>query len=455
MKTKEISFTLPFMLLLIEAIFFGSSSRKRWMALIPFILTLPIIPLYRFPEKVVEVEHLFARETITISRLDYLFTQFRVILTYLRLLVFPVHQNIDYDYPIYHSLFEPPVFFSFLFLSTLLGSVLFLLFSSQRSTRFSQLKLIGFGLLWFFLTLSIESSIIPIRDVIDEYRLYLPSVGFLLAGSVAISGFLDRWRGMKTIAIGVVVAILSVATYQRNLIWKDDLTLWSDTVQKSPNKARAHYNLGLVYQNQGRLDEVIREYKTVLTLDPNYADAHNNLGTIYQKLGRQDEAIQEYKTVSTIEPDNAGAHYNLGLVYMEQGRLSEALTEFQAVVKLKPGFFNAYNAYNNLGLIYQKLGRLDEAIQEYKTALGLKPDSVGIHNNLGNVYKDLGRIEEAIREYQIALLLKPDYVVAHYSLGQAYQQRGQIQEAIHEYEQALQIKPDYDPARQALKSLRQ
>jgi Tfp pilus assembly protein PilF len=433
MKTKEITFTLPFMLLLVEALFFGSFTRKRWMALIPFLLALPIIPLSHLPGAMSEGEDVLARETTAISRVDYLFTQFRVVMTYLRLLVLPVDQNLDYDYSISHSLLEPQVLFSFLFLSAFLGLALYLLFLWPRAFRHSPFtmsasRLTAFGILWFFLTLSIESSIIPIRDVIFEHRLYLPSVGFWLAGSVAVLGLLDRWR-MNAIAIGVVVAILSVATYERNLIWNNDLTLWGDVIQKSPNKARGHVMVGDAYQNLGRIDEAIQEYKTTLTLKPNsaevhsnqvidYTAVHNNLGTVYQKLGRQEEAIQEYKTALTLKPNSAEIHYNLGAVY-------------------------------------RKTGRIEEAIQEYETAITLNPDYAEAHNNLGNGYESLGRADKAIQEFKTALTLKPNYARAHFNLGIAYQKLGRLEKAIHEFEQALQLEPDFEPARQALKSLRQ
>jgi len=349
--------------------------------------------------------------------LDYLFTQFRVILTYLRLLIFPVHQNLDYDYPISHSLLEPNVFFSFLFLSAFLGLAFYLLFYSQRSTRHYQLKLIGFGLLWFFLTLSIESSIIPIRDVIFEHRLYLPSVGFFLAGSVAILGLLDRWRGMTAIVIGILLALSSVATYQRNLVWKDELSLWSDVAQKSPFKIRGHNNLAEAYVHLGQYHEAMQEYKAIITLDPKDVRAHIGLGVAYQMVGSHDEAIQEYKSASILDPNSALAHFDLGNVYKD-------------------------------------VRRLEEAIQEFQIALKLEPDRFQAHNNLGTAYLQLGRPEEAIQELQITLKLEPGLIEARYNLGQAYRRMGRIQEASREFERALQIRPDYDPARQALKSLR-
>ena len=48
--------------------------------------------------------------------MHYLLTQFRVMVTYIRLVFLPFNQNLDYDYPIFKSIFELPVLISFLFL---------------------------------------------------------------------------------------------------------------------------------------------------------------------------------------------------------------------------------------------------------------------------------------------------------------------------------------------------
>ena len=93
MKTKEITFTLPFMLLLIGVVWFGRPTRKQWLLLIPFWLLLPIMP-FSLPS----LEAGFARLSGEITRLDYLLTQFRVMATYLRLMVLPIHQNLEYDW---------------------------------------------------------------------------------------------------------------------------------------------------------------------------------------------------------------------------------------------------------------------------------------------------------------------------------------------------------------------
>jgi protein O-mannosyl-transferase len=496
MKTKENSITLPFMLLLVEGIFFRPITRKRWVALIPFLLMLPIIPLDR-ADMLGEAEVGLVQQTTDISRLDYLFTQFRVIMTYLRLLILPIHQNLDYDYPIYSSLFHPAVFFSFLFLVGLLTLAVYLLIRSRRMTANSPLTtyhspLIPFGILWFFLTLSVESSIIPIVDVIFEHRLYLPSIGLFLCFTIAVFaglGALQARRPKGDILsflsspkplIGFVVLILllfAVISYQRNHVWKDERTLWEDVVRKAPGKARGHNNLGLVYWNLKRSEEALNEYQVALTLNPDYLEAHNNIGMAYQGLRRFEEAIREYQTALTLEPGFTPAYYNLGTVYHDLGRLEEAIREYEKALMLDPRYVKARvslgiayhargrfddaireyeraithdpqfaKAYVNLGAAYHVKGYLKDAIREYEMALTLNPAFIQAHYNLGNVYHGLGRHNEAIREYRATLRLDPDYVPAHINLGITYHTLGRLEEAVQEYEMALTLDPMYAKA---------
>jgi hypothetical protein len=121
-----------------------------------------------------------------VSRYESLLAQFRVLMTYLRLLFLPVGQNLDFDYAISRSLLEPATLASFLFLAGLLGGALMLLWRSRQGDPV--LRLAAFGILWFFLALSVESSVIPIADVIFEHRMYLPRQGscFLAAAGALL-----------------------------------------------------------------------------------------------------------------------------------------------------------------------------------------------------------------------------------------------------------------------------
>ena len=439
MKTKETTFTLPFMLLLVEAVFFGPPTRKQWIGLIPFFLTLPIIPFSR-EDALGTGGEAFARAATNVGRWDYLCTQFRVIMTYLRLLVLPVNQNLAYDFTVSHSLFEPPAFFSFLFLSALFAAAVYLLFLSRRAAADPRLRLIGFGVLWFFITLSIESSIIPIRDVIYEHRLYLPSAGLFLAVGTAALGYADRSRVWAGMGIGLVVLTFSVLTYERNLVWKDELSLWADVIQKSPNMALGYYSLGAALASEGNLEEAIKNYARSLELDPNDPRTHYDLANAYKKAGRIEGSIREYQTAITLVPGYAEAHNNLGIVYEERGRLEDAFREYQAALRFKPYLADAHN---NMGIVYNKMGRTDDAVLEYRKAIALDPAFVEAYNNLGLIYKNTGRPQDAVRIYRAVLALRPDDAEAHNRLGILYVSMGHVGEGIREYQTAIHLKPDY------------
>jgi tetratricopeptide (TPR) repeat protein len=318
----------------------------------------------------------------------YLFTQFRVILTYIRLLFVPIHQNLDYDYPVYYSFFVPQVVFPFLFHLAMLGIGVYLFYRSRLTIP--DLRLSSFGIFWFFITLSVESSIIPLQMIICEYRVYLPSIGWVMAMTtslwIASEKLVSRFPELRRkviLFLVLVVIFFSALTFARNALWRDEVRMWKDVVSKSPNKARGHLNLGVALGKQGRFAEAVGEFQTTLKLDPYQAKAHNGLGMIYNDLGRLDDAIKEYQTALMINPKDANVHMNLGNVYQRKHLLDDAAREFRAALLLNP---NDASAHNNLGAIFGLQGRLDEAIREFKTALEIDPDHVKAKNNLRKIY---------------------------------------------------------------------
>lgn len=393
-NTKEISFTLPIMIVLYELVFFGLD-KKRIPALIPFILTLAIIPLAilgpeagfggggaDIGERTREMQ---IRDLTALSRHDYLVTQFRVIVTYIRLIVLPVNQTLDYDYPLFTTIFSAAPLVSFLFLLSI-AIVAIWIFVKSRKESCALGLLFSSGVFWFFITLSIESSIIPINDLIFEHRLYLAMPSASLAFGSALIYILRFAAGKKapaaTLALiltAVIAVPLSIATYMRNTVWADEIVFWEDAVVKSPMKARVHNNLGSVFHRKGDLARAMDEFRRAIELKPNFADAHYNLGVAYKDIGRMDDAILEFEAAVTYQPQKANAHNNLGLAYLSKGRIDEAVGEFSTTIRLEP---SNYRAHNNLGLAYKYLGRYDEAAYEFETALSINPGFEDAYDNL-------------------------------------------------------------------------
>jgi tetratricopeptide (TPR) repeat protein len=142
--------------------------------------------------------------------------------------------------------------------------------------------------------------------------------------------------GQMEIVIFISLALIyGSATYQRNSTWKDDLTLWSDIVKKSPDKARPYNYLGLAYHKKKLEDKAIEQFKKSISLSPFYANAHVNLGVSYFETGHTDKAIGQFKHAIQIKPKHADAHYNLGIAYGEKGMIEEAYSEMRKGMKLQ------------------------------------------------------------------------------------------------------------------------
>lgn len=450
MKTKETAFTLPFVIILYEFTFFRSSPKKKLLFLLPVLLTLVIIPLSvlhsgrSLGELLSDVTHQTRVQT-SMSRWDYLMTEVSVVATYVRLLFFPVNQNLDYDYPHYQSLLAPQVLFPFLFLLAVFGLGVYLFIKGKEHGQniaageaageeletkpyAPYYRLVSFGIFWFFITLSVESSLIPIVDVIFEHRVYLPSVGFfvgLTAGAFIMADRLKKEKALKA-ALVLVLLAFSVMTYSRNKVWKNETSLWEDVVVKSPDKARPHSNLGYFYMEDGRLDKAEKHLQAALRLKPDYVEALTSLGNVYLMEGRRDEALRELKTALKLNPKYTEAHINLGNLYSAEGRLDEALGEYETVLRLNP---DHAEAHTSLGNVYLMKGLKDKALREYRTALKVNPDDFQTHNNLGNLYFMQGQLDQAVRQYQIALKLNPAAEQTRRNLMTAYRKQSQMGEA--------------------------
>ncbi len=340
MKTKENAFLVPLGIALYESLFFRGSVRGRLARLAPFILTMAIVPFSRFGLERLGADLVPRLGMPEIPAGDYALTQLSVVVTYLRLILFPLNQNIDYDYPLYGGL-ALPVVFGILVHAGLLWAAVYMV--RGAGGRNPQLRLAGFGVLWFYLTLLVESSFISIAMLINEYRMYLPSAG-LFAGLAVLAGLAyDKLQGEKlrrvfVSAIVVMVAALSVMTINRAALWKDDVRLWEDASRKSPFKGRPLNNLGAAHADRGEFRQAVRVYMRALKLDPSSTETYVNLGNIFSDMGDISGALAMYGRASAIEPDSPGIYFNMGVVHERMGDRVRAIELYERALALDPGY---------------------------------------------------------------------------------------------------------------------
>lgn len=379
---KEIAATFPLVILIYEW-FFVRELRLDWLRrnvkyLIVLLVLLCIVVLILVgSDPLQRISADYARRDFTMG--ERVLTQFRVVVFYIGLVLFPFpdRQNLIHNFPLSHSLFNP--FTTFLSLVVIVG-LLILAIRLAKKQRF-----ISFCILWFFINLAIESSVIGL-EIIYEHRLYLPMLGVALLAGYLIFNCLPGRQTWAVVASVIIVLALSAATFKRNAVWDDDLTLWSDVVLKNPVSLRANNNLGLALKKQGRMDAAVGHFTETLRLSPDYIRARNNLGNIMKEMGKPKEAIHHYNKALQIDAnsplvtpkDFARTHNGLGAALAGQKNLPEAISHFNEALRIDP--FLA-DAHNNLGAALGQQGNLDKAIHHFRSALKIRPgDSVAEKN---------------------------------------------------------------------------
>ena len=379
--SKENGLMLPFIILLIEFCLFQSIRKeqvvKYWKYIVGIFLIASCLVAFWLGTGRINLI-LTGYEMYDFSLPQRLLTEFRVVIMYLTLIVFPWpgRLHLDYNYPLSYSVVDP---FTTLLSILIVGFLLiYCCLSFKKKSRFySESKLLAFAIPWYFFNLFIESSFIPI-ELVYEHRVYLPSMFLFLVLSVSVFNLIKN-RYIPVICFVVIALTLSWWTYTRNFTWKDRITVWEDNIAKLPPKARIYSNFGTALMNEGRYEEGIVQLQKAIELNSGYYPSHNNLGYALYKLGRYPAAIRC----------------------------------FQAAVKIKNDF---PLAYQNWGDALQKLGQRDDALIKYRKALFYKPDSVVLLNRVAMIYAVKKEYAMAADSFEKIHNLQPEKAAVCYNI---------------------------------------
>mgnify|MGYP001425106856 CR=1 FL=1 len=228
---------------------------------------------------------------------------------------------------------------------------------------------IAFALCWLLLHLAFAFPFDGKR-LVAEHRMYLPMVGF----SVAL-GYVLVWicTRMRAVGIAVVIGIfvcLSSATYLRNAIWQDRLTLWVDVVSKNPNDPIGLNYLGLALLDKGHYAKAQTQFTEALFQQPDYAEAYNNLGVLMASEGRYSEGLHYFRQAVAVSPEYARARHNLGHTFSLLGRDADAIEALRGALNVNPNYDQAHVALANVLL---KVGEFTAACEHLKAAHRLAP----------------------------------------------------------------------------------
>jgi tetratricopeptide (TPR) repeat protein len=281
--------------------------------------------------------------------LNYIITQFPVVLHYLRLSVWPAGLTIDYGWPI--ALIKE-VWPAVILIISLTGLIFCALWRRNP---------LGFLGAWFFIIL-LPTSVVPLTDIAVTHRLYLPlaAVVVLFVGVVfnIFSPALKTKhselpainKAIYTPAILVVLILclgftLGFMTYQRNNVYKSAITIWSDTIEKRPLNYRGYHGLGIALSAQGRYKEGLEYMLKALTLNPMSAILCNDTGFVLLEMHRPMEALPFLQRAIQIHAYYPQAYNNIGGVFVQTGQWNQAIYYFSEALRQKPDYVTAYDNF--------------------------------------------------------------------------------------------------------------
>jgi len=392
--SKEMAISLPLLLVAYDIHFPVKESLKRKaLGLAPYFLLAAFFVIAR---------------SLVIDRVSqcgwwggspyYTFlTMLSVLGEYLKLLVLPVKLCAFYVTAVCASIASTNV---------LLPAVFLVLLAGALPTIFRRSRKISFAICFFFITLLPVSNIVPLKALMAERFLYLPSIGFYIIAAAGLSKLMRsnaRARKLAIIIAAALVLAYSVRTMMRNEDWKNPIAITSSILKIDPLNPWALTALGAAYSDQGQYEMAIKPLVKATMLTKDYFAAKNVLGFCYLELGRFDEAISVLTDALKINPFNLEALSSMGVAHAQLKKHDEAVQYFERALKVDPSFVDGYI---NLATAYEQMGKPEKAIEIYEKAIsGTKSaQSIAIiYVRMGDVYAKLNNADTTRMYYEKAI----------------------------------------------------
>ncbi len=396
-----------------------------------------------------------------LNPLQFLLTTAHLMLSYWQKLAWPFQLNAYYVFSPIRSLTDPRAIAAIIFVLAAIAAIVYLL---RRA------PLPAFAALWVCITLLPALNIYAVgRNVFAERYLYLPSIGFCILLTLAATRLIhlapEKLRKPVTVSLLVItISAFAVATIQRNPDWKDDKTLFTETLVHSPNAPFVRIMVASTQSDESPgSTEAEQNYLQAISLAKqetpqdrlDLVAAYKGLASLYADRSDNQSALQMLASAREVDPTDPETDTEEGLILVRTGRWDEAEPLLNKAIAAQP---ENENVLSTLGIVaWQHHHDLHKAVEWFTKALAAHPDQDGftasLHNNLGGVYGEQGDYPAAIAQYKLAIAISPQDPEYHTNLANALGATNHYDEARSEAELALHIAPNYPQARAVLENL--
>jgi Tfp pilus assembly protein PilF len=392
MLSKEEVFTAPLLLIVLDWVVMGASLKTVGKRAVPYLLCLPIIPvMIALTSHAQNSGNLSLTGAVNIvnpynyAPLHYALTQLSVVLWYLRLVLFPAGLNIDWEYPLSTSVLQGRVLISIAVIVALVAGSAFWCWRRRTDVRVS---LVFVSVLWYFTTLAISSSVVPLPDLMCEHRCYVATIGALCALVCCADMLRSRFGVVVPVVVAVWVVALSVATVARNQLWRSELTIWGDAAAKSPHKGRIWGNLGVAYYEHGQTQQAVSCLQKAVQVEPYLIQSYQNLGKIFNSQSKYQEALVISQLGASRSRPYEELHFNMGVAYAGLGQTANSIESFTRAVAIRPTHVPSHLC---LAELHARLQQHDAARKHFETAAAIGTSNPAIQEAMRRIEQMLPR----------------------------------------------------------------
>lgn len=374
----------------------------------------------------------------------YAFTQ------YIIKLIAPNNLAAIYPYPDIINRSIPAYYWLFMLPSIGVAWAFFYYLKRNRTIAFC----IGF----FIINIALLLQLIPVGSAIlaDRYS-YIPSIGFHLLSAILIYKLIEKNKSKEVFIYGVTgiyIVVIGGITFFRCDVWQDSMTLWNDTIEKSPKAVVAWNNRGSMKDKDKNHEAAIEDFTRAIVLKPDYTHAFYNRGTSKKDWAKERNdslmmrsAIKDFDQAIEFNTEFVEAFHNRGMTYenlsdfaksreQQLQLLNTALQDYNKTIEINPTY---ENALVNRGVIFGKMNMLDKAIGDFNRAIELTPDNTSAYSNRGLAKDKMENHIGALEDYSKAIEMDPEFTTAYLNRGITLRKLQKYEESINDFTTVISL----------------
>ena len=353
-------------------------------------------------------------EQISFSSYAYLQYIFKSIVPYNLSAFYPYPKQVDGAYPLIYSL-------SIILTAIIIGLLIWLIIKNKRK--------IVFGLIFFTVNIVFVLQLFMhnTEAIISDRYPYLASIGLYFLISLVYIYIKDNHNKYKMpikYSFYLIVLVLAITTFNRNKVWENDLTLFSDVLEKHPDAHIAANNIGVYKLNKGKIKDAKEYFSKAIEINPNFSDAYSNRGSILYKQNKFDDALTDLNKAIELNSKNSKALMNRGNILYAKKDYKNALTDYNNAIDINP---NNCKTHINRGLLFCQTNEVAKAKTDFDFAKNTCPnlsvnidkqikDFLDFYNKTGVYYGQKGDYKKALEYFNMALTLEPKFVDAQQNI---------------------------------------